>query len=179
VHLRAVQPTVADLEAAAARLPLCTLPVVDTTAWPRHSIPNAALSLRLPPGYAPDGRAPSEPFEAPPGEAMQGWSGPDGGYVSVMVDGLVGGTFVLQPEGVPVGRTDDCRVRLLGRWAQLHRAAFATPSGRDTLYVATLDVPLDEDAQLGAGIMHLRPGARDSLAAALNSLEFERLRPAA
>jgi hypothetical protein len=166
VQATVVQPTAAQLDAAAARLPRCVLPVVDTARWRQHRLRAGQLALRLPPGYSADsGTA--------PGESSHAWSAPDSGYVTVMSDAMLGGTFVLQPAGRPLEAPVACALPLLGHVARVTLLSFGGGASPDTVHVVALDVPRTDRVQVGAGAMHHRRGARDSLLAALATLMAE------
>jgi hypothetical protein len=167
VHATVVQPTAAQLDAAAARLPRCVLPVVDAARWRQHRLRAGQLALRLPPGYRADSGT------APPGQSSHAWSAPDSGYVTVMSDAMLGGTFVLQPAGRPLEAPVTCALPLLGHVARVTLLSFGDGASLDTVHVVALDVPQSDQLQVGAGAMHHRRGARDSLLAALATLMAE------
>lgn len=152
------------MDAAAARLPRCVLPELRTDGWPTHVLSDGRLALRLPPGYTP------EPSAAPPGAALQRWTGADSGAVSVLLDTPLGGTFVLQPEGRVAGQPTRCAVSVLGHTAEVTMLSYAVGASGDTLHVATLDAPVDDGTQIGAGVLHPRRGGRDTLLAGLAAL---------
>lgn len=171
VHARADRPRAADVWAAAARLPVCEVPPLDTTAWPRQRVPGTDLSLRIPPSYRLDDGP------VPPGETTRSWRRADGAVLSVMPDGIVGATFTVEPSG-PVGVSRrECTMRLVGYPAAIRRGTYPLAAARDTLFGAAVDVPLDATVQLGAAVLHASAAGRDSLMVALATLA--RMAPAA
>lgn len=164
VYARADRPRAADVWAAAARLPACEVPALDTSAWPRQRVPGTDLSLRIPPAYRLD------EGPVPPGETTRSWRRADGAVLSVMPDGIVGATLTVEPSGPVVVSRRECGMRLVGYPAAIRRGAYALAGARDTLFGAAVDVPLDATVQLGAAVLHPSAAGRDSLVLTLATL---------
>ena len=162
-------PTLASLEALAAGLPRCDVPaIVAARGWRAHALPGVPGAVRLPPGYAPD---PGGPAGA--ASRSRSWAAPDSGYVTAMLSTHLGGTFIIQPEGGAAAAVRLCALPLFGRLARATLLSAVLPGGRDTLFVVTLDAPVDARRELGAGAMHHRAGARDTLLAALATMRLD------
>jgi hypothetical protein len=156
-------------ETLANGLPPCAAPAVATAGWPVHRLRGAAGTLRLPPGYTPDAPAAG----AAPARQHQGWTGPGGGGVMLAPVMAPGSAFWIPPsEGEAlVGRPASCAEPVAGGRARVTRYAFARPGAADTSYVGTFDAPGGGGRQLGALALHRRAAGRDSLLAALATLE--------
>jgi hypothetical protein len=134
-----------------------------------HRLRGAAGTLRLPPGYTPDPPAAGSPAAGQP----QGWTGPGGGGVTVApAVPLQSSGWIAPPPGeVLVDRPTSCAQPVAGGRARVTRYAFARPGAADTSYVGAYDAPAGGGRQLGALALHRRAAGRDSLLAALATLE--------
>jgi hypothetical protein len=157
-------------ETLANGLPPCAAPAVATAGWPVHRLRGAAGTLRLPPSYAPD---PLDAGAAPARQHQQGWTGPGGGGVMLAPVLPSGSAFWIPPSAgeALVGRPASCAQPVAGSRARVTRYAFARPGAADTSYVVTFDAPGGGGRQLGALALHRRAAGRDSLLAALATLE--------
>jgi hypothetical protein len=142
---------------------------VATAGWPVHRLRGAAGTLRLPPGYTPDPPAAGSPAAGQP----QGWTGPGGGSVSVAPEVPLQSSGWIAPSAgeALVGRPASCAQPVAGGRARVTRYAFARPGAADTSYVGAFDAPAGGGRQLGALALHRRAAGRDSLLAALATLE--------
>jgi hypothetical protein len=82
--------------------------------------------------------------------------------------------IVSDPEpGMTFVHEGDCAQSFDGRLSRLRRTLWVTASrGSDTTFVATTDVPLGGNLQLGAGVIASSRAGRDSLLSALASMRL-------
>jgi len=101
------------------------------------------------------------------------WPGPGGGSVSVAPEVPLQSSGWIAPSAgeALVGRPASCAEPVAGGRARVTRYAFARPGAADTSYVGTFDAPGGGGRQLGALALHRRAAGRDSLLAALATLE--------
>jgi hypothetical protein len=109
----------------------------------------------------------------------QSWGDSTLGDVSLQLDRSAGASsgFMITPgsePGLTYVHEGDCAQSFDGRLSRLRRVFWVNTSrGNDTVFVATTDVPLGGDVQLGAGVISLSRAGRDSLLSSLASMRLQ------
>jgi hypothetical protein len=163
--------TAEDRSAIVAALLPCA-PIVPAPAnWPAVPLTTAQGTIRLPPRLAVAvGEAPTSDWQA--------WADSTGGQLILQRDPSAGSSsgFMLMPDSKP-GMTfvheGDCAQSFDGRLSRLRRTLWVDATrASDTIFIATTDVPLGGDLQLGAGVIASSRAGRDSLLSALASMRL-------
>jgi hypothetical protein len=166
-----VPATPAERAAHVAALTLCAPIAPAPASW--STVPVTALpgAIRLPPRLA------ASPAEVPT-SAEQSWADTALGEVTFQREdeaGLSSG-FTITPEfepGTIFVVEGTCAQRFDGRLSALRRSFWVqSRRGGDTVFVATTDIPLGGDLQLGAGVTSRSRAGRESLLSALASLRL-------
>jgi hypothetical protein len=169
-----VIPSITPAERAAlvAALPPC-VPIAPAPAtWPVIRLTAATGTIRLPPRLATD-------VDEVPTSDEQSWSDSTVGHVTLQRDTHAGASsgFMIMPES-KAGQTyvheGDCAQAFDGRPARLRRSFWVDAGqAKDTMFIATTDIPLGGDVQLGAGVIGWTRAGRDSLLSALASIRLQ------
>ena len=160
-----------ERQAIVAALPPCAPIAPAPRSWPTVRATPISGTIQLPPRLA-IGVA-----EVPTSDE-QSWADSTVGDVSLQLDRSAGASsgFMITP-GLKAGMTyvheSDCAQSFDGRLSRLRREFWVdTSHAKDTVFVATTDVPLGGDAQLGAGVIAWSRAGRDSLLSALASMRL-------
>ena len=172
ISLVFIASTPAQRAADVAALPPCG-PIAATPAdWPVVRLTAVAGTMRLPAPLA--GVA-----EAVPSNAEQSWSDSTLGRIVIQRDddaGLSSGFMLFLEPGPSTIHVDEgaCAHPFDGRLSRVRRTFSTTASHpTDTIFIATTDVPLGGNLQLGAGVMASTRAGRESLLSALASLRLQ------
>jgi hypothetical protein len=169
--LNAMSVTPAERSAMVAALPPCA-PIAPAPAnWPIVRVTPTPGTIQLP-------RRLAVGVAEVPTNDEQSWADSTVGNVSLQLDRSAGVSsgFMITP-GLEFGMTyvheGDCAQLFDGRLSRLRRVFWVnTGRANDTTFVATTDVPLGGDIQLGAGVISSSRAGRDSLLSALASMRL-------
>jgi hypothetical protein len=164
VALRA--PTPEEAERAASALPRCGFDAAVAEAWPEMRVPQLGASLRLPPAFRMEAAAqePAAPIHAFVSEA-------DSAVLFVQLVRSAEGShnFALGLDAAAPSLSEgECAMPVAGRLAPVTRFRFAPPGG--DVYMGVVEVVLEHDRFLGAGVVARTSAERDRLLAALQHL---------
>lgn len=157
--------------ARVAMLPRCAPIDPAPASWPIVALTAVPGTIRLP------GILASHPSEVP-SDAEQAWADSALGDVSLQRDedaGVSSGFMITPGEEPGLSFVDEgaCAQPFDGRLAELRRAFWTSAThAHDTVFVATTDIPVQGDLQLGAGVIGVTRAKRESLLSALASIRL-------
>jgi hypothetical protein len=169
--LNAISITPEERRAIVAALPPCAPIAPAPRSWPTVRVTPTPGTIQLP-------RRLAIGVAEVPTSDEQSWADSTIGDVSLQLERDAGSSsgFMITP-GLEPRRTyvheGDCAQSFDGRPSRLRREFWVNTSrGNDTTFVATTDVPLGGDVQLGAGVIAWSRAGRDSLLSALASMRL-------
>jgi hypothetical protein len=162
-NVAAEPPAPEQVEARAARLAPCAIAEAPSSSWSEVQMRAAPVSLRLPSGY----REESEPRPA----GMQTWVSPHHTTLTLSVSD--GGQFYIGGGSSTQVHQGSCALRAVDRLAAVNLFLLLGGRGTDTMFVATLDVPVQRDFWIGVGVLSLTESGRRQALAAVRTLAVQ------
>jgi hypothetical protein len=166
------QVTPAERSAIVEALPPCAPIAPAPAGWPTARVTATTGTIQLPPRLAVG-------VAEVPTSDEQSWSDSTVGHVTLQRDPDAGSSsgFMIMPgsrPGLTYVHEGDCAQFFDGRLSRLRRSFWVDASHpNDTIFIATTDIPLGGDVQLGAGVIGWTRAGRDSLLSALASLRLQ------